>query len=129
METDYVINWIIDVIMDKGDDNKKQEEKEPGAYIDDGWERFAMSDGVQFFVKASTREIVWIPDRKSAEPTVVIEKRKDSRGRTYYVNHKTRTTQWGLPETDCPLEERKDPKTGNTYYVNRTGFTPTFAEP
>ena len=54
---------------------------------------------------------------------------KTSNGRTFYVDHNTRTTTWERPET-LPLgwERRRDNK-GRTYYVDHNTRTTTRQKP
>ncbi|KAF8243704.1 hypothetical protein K440DRAFT_605891 [Wilcoxina mikolae CBS 423.85] len=62
------------------------------------------------------------------------EKRKDKSGRTYYVDHKTRTTTWMSPvaraAAGLPLgwEERHD-NLGRKYYVDHNTRTTTWDKP
>jgi hypothetical protein len=60
------------------------------------------------------------------------EKRTDNSGRTYYVDHNTRTTHWKLPAAEPPLpdgwEMRKDAR-GRKYYVDHSTRTTTWERP
>ncbi|EUB59451.1 Signal recognition particle protein [Echinococcus granulosus] len=61
------------------------------------------------------------------------ERRRDSNGRVYYVNHRTKTTQWEDPrQTTVPLpsgwEMRYTPE-GFVFYVDHNTRTTTFKDP
>eukprot|EP00735_Rhodelphis_limneticus_P010855 TRINITY_DN3766_c0_g1::TRINITY_DN3766_c0_g1_i1::g.24065::m.24065 TRINITY_DN3766_c0_g1::TRINITY_DN3766_c0_g1_i1::g.24065 ORF type:complete len:169 (+),score=13.36,sp/Q8BZZ3/WWP1_MOUSE/51.19/2e-19,sp/Q8BZZ3/WWP1_MOUSE/52.05/5e-17,sp/Q8BZZ3/WWP1_MOUSE/37.38/4e-15,WW/PF00397.21/4.4e-12,WW/PF00397.21/2.3e-14 TRINITY_DN3766_c0_g1_i1:119-625(+) len=57
------------------------------------------------------------------------EERKDGQGRTYYVNHVAKTTQWEDPRIlPAGWEERKD-ATGRTYYVNHNTKSTQWEDP
>eukprot|EP00047_Mylnosiga_fluctuans_P011248 m.20207 g.20207 ORF g.20207 m.20207 type:complete len:987 (-) comp3512_c0_seq1:74-3034(-) len=59
------------------------------------------------------------------------EERRDPRGRVFYIDHNTRTTQWHRPVVD-PLptgwEARKDAQ-GRVYYVDHNTRTTTWRRP
>lgn len=58
--------------------------------------------------------------------------RRDPRGRVFYVDHNTRTTQWQRPTAETPLppgwEVRRDPQ-GRVYYVDHNTRTTTWRRP
>eukprot|EP00729_Bicosta_minor_P011256 gene11256-957_t len=60
------------------------------------------------------------------------EKRTDNSGRTYYVDHTTRTTHWKLPPSHAKLPEgwemRQDQR-GRTYYVDHNTRSTTWERP
>uniref|UniRef100_A0A672H625 HECT-type E3 ubiquitin transferase n=1 Tax=Salarias fasciatus TaxID=181472 RepID=A0A672H625_SALFA len=55
------------------------------------------------------------------------EQRKDPHGRTYYVDHNTRTTTWERPQP-LPWERRVDDR-GRIYYVDHNTRTTTWQRP
>ncbi|XP_076448930.1 NEDD4-like E3 ubiquitin-protein ligase WWP2 [Babylonia areolata] len=55
------------------------------------------------------------------------EMRKDSQGRTYYVDHNTRTTTWERPLP--PGWERRVDQRGRVYYVDHNTRTTTWQRP
>uniref|UniRef100_A0A0R3WTK3 HECT-type E3 ubiquitin transferase n=1 Tax=Hydatigena taeniaeformis TaxID=6205 RepID=A0A0R3WTK3_HYDTA len=62
-----------------------------------------------------------------------LERRRDANGRVYYVNHRTKTTQWEDPrQTTAPLppgwEMRYTPE-GFVFYVDHNTRTTTFKDP
>ena len=72
----------------------------------------------------------------AAPPGTVVpqgwEKRTDNSGRTYYVDHNTRTTHWKLPPSEAKLPEgwemRQDQR-GRTYYVDHNTRSTTWERP
>lgn len=70
------------------------------------------------------------PDPNANEPLPPgWEMRRDNQGRTYYVDHNTRTTTWERPQP-LPLgwERRVDPR-GRVYYVDHNTRTTTWQRP
>jgi hypothetical protein len=62
------------------------------------------------------------------------EKRKTGLGRTYYVDHITRTTAWDLPSSGSAVVlpewwEWRQNNLGRTYYVNHKTRTTTWVPP
>uniref|UniRef100_A0A4W4ET36 E3 ubiquitin-protein ligase n=1 Tax=Electrophorus electricus TaxID=8005 RepID=A0A4W4ET36_ELEEL len=60
---------------------------------------------------------------------VVWEQRKDPHGRTYYVDHNTRTTTWERPQPLPPGWERRVDDRGRIYYVDHNTRTTTWQRP
>uniref|UniRef100_A0AAY4A0R0 E3 ubiquitin-protein ligase n=1 Tax=Denticeps clupeoides TaxID=299321 RepID=A0AAY4A0R0_9TELE len=59
----------------------------------------------------------------------VWEQRKDQHGRTYYVDHNTRTTTWERPQPLPPGWERRVDDRGRIYYVDHNTRTTTWQRP
>uniref|UniRef100_H3CTL1 E3 ubiquitin-protein ligase n=1 Tax=Tetraodon nigroviridis TaxID=99883 RepID=H3CTL1_TETNG len=57
------------------------------------------------------------------------EQRKDPHGRTYYVDHNTRTTTWERPQPLPPGWERRVDDRGRIYYVDHNTRTTTWQRP
>ncbi|XP_030072045.1 NEDD4-like E3 ubiquitin-protein ligase WWP1 isoform X3 [Microcaecilia unicolor] len=57
------------------------------------------------------------------------EQRKDPHGRTYYVDHNTRTTTWERPQPLPPGWERRVDERGRVYYVDHNTRTTTWQRP
>ncbi|XP_077592081.1 NEDD4-like E3 ubiquitin-protein ligase WWP1 [Stigmatopora nigra] len=57
------------------------------------------------------------------------EQRKDAHGRTYYVDHNTRTTTWERPQPLPPGWERRVDDRGRIYYVDHNTRTTTWQRP
>ncbi|XP_028815015.1 NEDD4-like E3 ubiquitin-protein ligase WWP1 [Denticeps clupeoides] len=57
------------------------------------------------------------------------EQRKDQHGRTYYVDHNTRTTTWERPQPLPPGWERRVDDRGRIYYVDHNTRTTTWQRP
>ncbi|KAL8604017.1 hypothetical protein ACOMHN_039061 [Nucella lapillus] len=57
------------------------------------------------------------------------EMRKDSQGRTYFVDHNTRTTTWERPQPLPPGWERRVDQRGRVYYVDHNTRTTTWQRP
>nr|KAG5712169.1 hypothetical protein BaRGS_014519 [Batillaria attramentaria] len=57
------------------------------------------------------------------------ECRKDAQGRTYYVDHNTRTTTWERPQPLPPGWERRVDNRGRVYYVDHNTRTTTWQRP
>ncbi|XP_077208097.1 NEDD4-like E3 ubiquitin-protein ligase WWP1 isoform X3 [Paroedura picta] len=57
------------------------------------------------------------------------EQRKDLHGRTYYVDHNTRTTTWERPQPLPPGWERRVDDRGRVYYVDHNTRTTTWQRP
>uniref|UniRef100_A0A8C7ZL29 E3 ubiquitin-protein ligase n=1 Tax=Oryzias sinensis TaxID=183150 RepID=A0A8C7ZL29_9TELE len=57
------------------------------------------------------------------------EQRKDPHGRTYYVDHNTRTTTWERPQPLPPGWERRVDERGRIYYVDHNTRTTTWQRP
>ncbi|KAM9489002.1 NEDD4-like E3 ubiquitin-protein ligase WWP1 isoform 2-T2 [Clarias gariepinus] len=57
------------------------------------------------------------------------EQRKDPHGRTYYVDHNTRTTTWERPQPLPPGWERRVDTRGRIYYVDHNTRTTTWQRP
>nr|XP_033789162.1 NEDD4-like E3 ubiquitin-protein ligase WWP1 isoform X2 [Geotrypetes seraphini] len=57
------------------------------------------------------------------------EQRKDLHGRTYYVDHNTRTTTWERPQPLPPGWERRVDERGRVYYVDHNTRTTTWQRP
>uniref|UniRef100_A0A8B9L2J9 HECT-type E3 ubiquitin transferase n=1 Tax=Astyanax mexicanus TaxID=7994 RepID=A0A8B9L2J9_ASTMX len=55
--------------------------------------------------------------------------RKDPHGRTYYVDHNTRTTTWERPQPLPPGWERRVDDRGRIYYVDHNTRTTTWQRP
>uniref|UniRef100_A0A8D2N6U6 E3 ubiquitin-protein ligase n=1 Tax=Zonotrichia albicollis TaxID=44394 RepID=A0A8D2N6U6_ZONAL len=55
--------------------------------------------------------------------------RKDPHGRTYYVDHNTRTTTWERPQPLPPGWERRVDDRGRVYYVDHNTRTTTWQRP
>uniref|UniRef100_A0AAQ4QUQ2 E3 ubiquitin-protein ligase n=1 Tax=Gasterosteus aculeatus aculeatus TaxID=481459 RepID=A0AAQ4QUQ2_GASAC len=60
---------------------------------------------------------------------LVWEQRKDPHGRTYYVDHNTRTTTWERPQPLPPGWERRVDDRGRIYYVDHNTRTTTWQRP
>ncbi|XP_015276912.1 PREDICTED: NEDD4-like E3 ubiquitin-protein ligase WWP1 isoform X1 [Gekko japonicus] len=70
------------------------------------------------------------PANSSAEPLPPgWEQRKDPHGRTYYVDHNTRTTTWERPQPLPPGWERRVDDRGRVYYVDHNTRTTTWQRP
>ncbi|XP_041103099.1 NEDD4-like E3 ubiquitin-protein ligase WWP1 isoform X8 [Polyodon spathula] len=70
------------------------------------------------------------PNNSSAEPLPSgWEQRKDMHGRTYYVDHNTRTTTWERPQPLPPGWERRVDDRGRIYYVDHNTRTTTWQRP
>uniref|UniRef100_A0A8C6T6K8 E3 ubiquitin-protein ligase n=1 Tax=Neogobius melanostomus TaxID=47308 RepID=A0A8C6T6K8_9GOBI len=70
------------------------------------------------------------PDNKGLMPEVPTwEQRKDPHGRTYYVDHNTRTTTWERPQPLPPGWERRVDDRGRIYYVDHNTRTTTWQRP
>ncbi|KAM7124297.1 NEDD4-like E3 ubiquitin-protein ligase WWP1 isoform 6-T6 [Ciconia maguari] len=63
------------------------------------------------------------------EQLTVWEQRKDPHGRTYYVDHNTRTTTWERPQPLPPGWERRVDDRGRVYYVDHNTRTTTWQRP
>ena len=50
-------------------------------------------------------------------------------GRTFYIDHNTRTTTWERPETLPPGWERRRDNRGRTYYIDHNTRTTTWQKP
>ncbi|XP_029482522.1 NEDD4-like E3 ubiquitin-protein ligase WWP1 [Oncorhynchus nerka] len=57
------------------------------------------------------------------------EQRKDPHGRTYYVDHNTKTTTWERPQPLPPGWERRVDDRGRIYYVDHNTRTTTWQRP
>ncbi|XP_060249950.1 NEDD4-like E3 ubiquitin-protein ligase WWP1 isoform X6 [Ovis aries] len=57
------------------------------------------------------------------------EQRRDPHGRTYYVDHNTRTTTWERPQPLPPGWERRVDDRGRVYYVDHNTRTTTWQRP
>ncbi|XP_008570821.1 PREDICTED: NEDD4-like E3 ubiquitin-protein ligase WWP1 [Galeopterus variegatus] len=57
------------------------------------------------------------------------EQRTDPHGRTYYVDHNTRTTTWERPQPLPPGWERRVDDRGRVYYVDHNTRTTTWQRP
>ncbi|XP_033856083.1 NEDD4-like E3 ubiquitin-protein ligase WWP1 isoform X1 [Acipenser ruthenus] len=70
------------------------------------------------------------PNNSSTEPLPSgWEQRKDLHGRTYYVDHNTRTTTWERPQPLPPGWERRVDDRGRIYYVDHNTRTTTWQRP
>ncbi|XP_033848913.3 NEDD4-like E3 ubiquitin-protein ligase WWP1 isoform X2 [Acipenser ruthenus] len=70
------------------------------------------------------------PNNSSIEPLPSgWEQRKDLHGRTYYVDHNTRTTTWERPQPLPPGWERRVDDRGRIYYVDHNTRTTTWQRP
>ncbi|XP_062426519.1 NEDD4-like E3 ubiquitin-protein ligase WWP1 isoform X2 [Rhea pennata] len=70
------------------------------------------------------------PGNASTEPLPPgWEQRKDPHGRTYYVDHNTRTTTWERPQPLPPGWERRVDDRGRVYYVDHNTRTTTWQRP
>ncbi|XP_062836274.1 NEDD4-like E3 ubiquitin-protein ligase WWP1 isoform X2 [Anolis carolinensis] len=70
------------------------------------------------------------PGNNSIEPLPPgWEQRKDPHGRTYYVDHNTRTTTWERPQPLPPGWERRVDDRGRVYYVDHNTRTTTWQRP
>nr|XP_020660631.1 NEDD4-like E3 ubiquitin-protein ligase WWP1 isoform X2 [Pogona vitticeps] len=70
------------------------------------------------------------PSNNSIEPLPPgWEQRKDPHGRTYYVDHNTRTTTWERPQPLPPGWERRVDDRGRVYYVDHNTRTTTWQRP
>ncbi|XP_078543198.1 NEDD4-like E3 ubiquitin-protein ligase WWP1 isoform X1 [Lissotriton helveticus] len=70
------------------------------------------------------------PGSTTAEPLPPgWEQRKDPHGRTYYVDHNTRTTTWERPQPLPPGWERRVDDRGRVYYVDHNTRTTTWQRP
>ncbi|XP_072426407.1 NEDD4-like E3 ubiquitin-protein ligase WWP1 isoform X3 [Chiloscyllium punctatum] len=70
------------------------------------------------------------PNSISTEPLPAgWEQRKDPHGRTYYVDHNTRTTTWERPQPLPPGWERRVDDRGRVYYVDHNTRTTTWQRP
>uniref|UniRef100_A0A3Q1CBK2 E3 ubiquitin-protein ligase n=1 Tax=Amphiprion ocellaris TaxID=80972 RepID=A0A3Q1CBK2_AMPOC len=58
-----------------------------------------------------------------------LTQRKDPHGRTYYVDHNTRTTTWERPQPLPPGWERRVDDRGRIYYVDHNTRTTTWQRP
>uniref|UniRef100_A0A672H679 E3 ubiquitin-protein ligase n=1 Tax=Salarias fasciatus TaxID=181472 RepID=A0A672H679_SALFA len=65
----------------------------------------------------------------NATPSLSWEQRKDPHGRTYYVDHNTRTTTWERPQPLPPGWERRVDDRGRIYYVDHNTRTTTWQRP
>uniref|UniRef100_A0A8B9I8W4 HECT-type E3 ubiquitin transferase n=1 Tax=Anser brachyrhynchus TaxID=132585 RepID=A0A8B9I8W4_9AVES len=65
----------------------------------------------------------------SSPATSKWEQRKDPHGRTYYVDHNTRTTTWERPQPLPPGWERRVDDRGRVYYVDHNTRTTTWQRP
>uniref|UniRef100_A0A8D2N416 HECT-type E3 ubiquitin transferase n=1 Tax=Zonotrichia albicollis TaxID=44394 RepID=A0A8D2N416_ZONAL len=65
----------------------------------------------------------------SSSATSKWEQRKDPHGRTYYVDHNTRTTTWERPQPLPPGWERRVDDRGRVYYVDHNTRTTTWQRP
>uniref|UniRef100_A0A8C5TK76 HECT-type E3 ubiquitin transferase n=1 Tax=Malurus cyaneus samueli TaxID=2593467 RepID=A0A8C5TK76_9PASS len=65
----------------------------------------------------------------SATSKLKWEQRKDPHGRTYYVDHNTRTTTWERPQPLPPGWERRVDDRGRVYYVDHNTRTTTWQRP
>uniref|UniRef100_A0A8C7ZPG2 E3 ubiquitin-protein ligase n=1 Tax=Oryzias sinensis TaxID=183150 RepID=A0A8C7ZPG2_9TELE len=63
------------------------------------------------------------------KPRQLWEQRKDPHGRTYYVDHNTRTTTWERPQPLPPGWERRVDERGRIYYVDHNTRTTTWQRP
>ncbi|XP_030300932.1 NEDD4-like E3 ubiquitin-protein ligase WWP1 isoform X2 [Calypte anna] len=79
---------------------------------------------------ASAEPVRQQPGNASAEPLPPgWEQRKDPHGRTYYVDHNTRTTTWERPQPLPPGWERRVDDRGRVYYVDHNTRTTTWQRP
>uniref|UniRef100_A0A8C5TH15 E3 ubiquitin-protein ligase n=1 Tax=Malurus cyaneus samueli TaxID=2593467 RepID=A0A8C5TH15_9PASS len=62
-------------------------------------------------------------------PFSLTYQRKDPHGRTYYVDHNTRTTTWERPQPLPPGWERRVDDRGRVYYVDHNTRTTTWQRP
>uniref|UniRef100_A0A4W5M3N2 E3 ubiquitin-protein ligase n=1 Tax=Hucho hucho TaxID=62062 RepID=A0A4W5M3N2_9TELE len=76
-----------------------------------------------------TRRPAPSPRPTSTPPTVTWEQRKDPHGRTYYVDHNTKTTTWERPQPLPPGWERRVDDRGRIYYVDHNTRTTTWQRP
>uniref|UniRef100_A0A7N6FEU6 E3 ubiquitin-protein ligase n=1 Tax=Anabas testudineus TaxID=64144 RepID=A0A7N6FEU6_ANATE len=67
--------------------------------------------------------------RQQVSINVLWEQRKDPHGRTYYVDHNTRTTTWERPQPLPPGWERRVDDRGRIYYVDHNTRTTTWQRP
>uniref|UniRef100_A0A671Z352 E3 ubiquitin-protein ligase n=1 Tax=Sparus aurata TaxID=8175 RepID=A0A671Z352_SPAAU len=71
-----------------------------------------------------------VPNAGAADPLPPgWEQRKDPHGRTYYVDHNTRTTTWERPQPLPPGWERRVDDRGRIYYVDHNTRTTTWQRP
>ncbi|XP_041268430.1 NEDD4-like E3 ubiquitin-protein ligase WWP1 isoform X1 [Onychostruthus taczanowskii] len=79
---------------------------------------------------ASAEPVRQQPGTASTEPLPPgWEQRKDPHGRTYYVDHNTRTTTWERPQPLPPGWERRVDDRGRVYYVDHNTRTTTWQRP
>ncbi|XP_006020662.1 NEDD4-like E3 ubiquitin-protein ligase WWP1 isoform X1 [Alligator sinensis] len=79
---------------------------------------------------ASVESVRQQPGNASTEPLPPgWEQRKDPHGRTYYVDHNTRTTTWERPQPLPPGWERRVDDRGRVYYVDHNTRTTTWQRP
>nr|XP_002199845.3 NEDD4-like E3 ubiquitin-protein ligase WWP1 isoform X1 [Taeniopygia guttata] len=79
---------------------------------------------------ASAEPVRQQPSSTSTEPLPPgWEQRKDPHGRTYYVDHNTRTTTWERPQPLPPGWERRVDDRGRVYYVDHNTRTTTWQRP
>ncbi|KAM3679594.1 NEDD4-like E3 ubiquitin-protein ligase WWP1 isoform 3-T5 [Ammospiza maritima maritima] len=79
---------------------------------------------------ASAEPVRQQPGSASTEPLPPgWEQRKDPHGRTYYVDHNTRTTTWERPQPLPPGWERRVDDRGRVYYVDHNTRTTTWQRP
>ncbi|NXQ20226.1 WWP1 ligase, partial [Peucedramus taeniatus] len=79
---------------------------------------------------ASAEPVRQQPGSVSTEPLPPgWEQRKDPHGRTYYVDHNTRTTTWERPQPLPPGWERRVDDRGRVYYVDHNTRTTTWQRP
>ncbi|RLW13172.1 hypothetical protein DV515_00000376 [Chloebia gouldiae] len=79
---------------------------------------------------ASAEPVRQQPGSTSTEPLPPgWEQRKDPHGRTYYVDHNTRTTTWERPQPLPPGWERRVDDRGRVYYVDHNTRTTTWQRP
>uniref|UniRef100_A0A4W3IVH1 E3 ubiquitin-protein ligase n=1 Tax=Callorhinchus milii TaxID=7868 RepID=A0A4W3IVH1_CALMI len=69
------------------------------------------------------------PKSAPAPKPIETQQRKDPHGRTYYVDHNTRTTTWERPQPLPPGWERRVDDRGRVYYVDHNTRTTTWQRP
>ena len=72
-----------------------------------------------------------VPTTGSAEPPLPphVEARQDNMGRTYFVDHLTKTTSWERPEPLPSGWDRKLDPRGRLYYIDHNTRTTTWQKP
>ncbi|XP_023223160.1 E3 ubiquitin-protein ligase Nedd-4-like isoform X2 [Centruroides sculpturatus] len=98
---------IYHAFLANGNDNESNEEEQTQQETEAGWEIVEVMDESNVHEETPSEPIMaLVQSSNQASLPAGWEERQDANGRTYYVNHIARTTQWERPTGISPTEEQ-----------------------